>query len=93
MRATTRFGLALLVVCLGSSALAGAQPAPEPATALAEVVVTVVCWTSVRRARGASYPRFRAIAAQVREYVAKQHAAVDDLRRRGEIPRRIGTQR
>ena len=35
-------------------------------------------------------PRFRAIDAQVREYVAKQRAAVDELRRRGEIPRRNG---
>lgn len=35
-------------------------------------------------------PRFRAIDAQVREYVAKQRAMVDELRRRGEIPRRDG---
>ncbi len=35
-------------------------------------------------------PRFRAIDAQVRGYVAKERAAVDDLRRRGEIPRRGG---
>jgi hypothetical protein len=35
-------------------------------------------------------PRFRAIDAQVRGYVAKERAAVDGLRRRGEIPRRPG---
>ncbi len=35
-------------------------------------------------------PRFRAIDAQVRDYVGKQRAAVDELRRRHEIPRRDG---
>jgi TolB-like protein/DNA-binding winged helix-turn-helix (wHTH) protein len=35
-------------------------------------------------------PRFRAIDAQVREYVRKQSAEVEELRRRGEIPRRDG---
>jgi TolB-like protein/DNA-binding winged helix-turn-helix (wHTH) protein len=33
-------------------------------------------------------PRFRTIDADVRAYVAKQRAAVEDLRRHGEIPRR-----
>jgi hypothetical protein len=36
-------------------------------------------------------PRFRAIEARVREYVAKQRATVVDMRRRGEITRRDGT--
>ena len=36
-------------------------------------------------------PRFRSIQGQVREYVAKQRATVDELRRHGEIPRRDGT--
>ena len=34
--------------------------------------------------------RFRSIQGQVREYVAKQRATVDELRRHSEIPRRDG---
>ena len=34
------------------------------------------------------FKQVRAIDAEVREYIAKERAAVDDLRRHGEIPRR-----
>ena len=33
-------------------------------------------------------PRFRAIDAEVRAYIAKQRGTVEELRRHGEIPRR-----
>ncbi len=36
-------------------------------------------------------PRFQAIAASVHRYVAQQRTLLDELRRRGEVPRRDGT--
>ena len=42
-------------------------------------------WEPVRKD-----PRFRALENQVHQYVAKQRASIDEMRHRGEIPRRGG---